>query len=78
LLVEAARLNGEGACHGLYCSLAQRAASVEHLLGHMHPLLAREGWLVVFDRKPDRSWSRKISRETEALPTGEIIHVLSC
>jgi hypothetical protein len=40
------------------------AHSYEQILGYMDGLLEKEGWLLVFDRSPDKSWNRKISWET--------------
>jgi hypothetical protein len=39
------------------------AASQEQLLGYMDGLPAKEGWLLIFDSKPEKSWSEKISWE---------------
>jgi hypothetical protein len=44
----------------------------------MDPLLVREGWLILFDRQPDRSWLKKLSWETVTMPDGEVIHVVGC
>jgi hypothetical protein len=38
--------------------------SYEQILGYMDSLLEKEGWLLVFDCSPDKSWIRKISWET--------------
>jgi type II secretory pathway predicted ATPase ExeA len=54
------------------------AASFRQLLAYMEPLLVKEGWLVVFDRKSDKSWAQKISWKTETMKTGETIHVVNC
>ena len=55
-----------------------KAASRAQLVGYMDRLLANEGWLVVFDRNPDKSWTKKIGWETVTEPTGQIIHVVGC
>jgi hypothetical protein len=55
-----------------------RAESREQLLRYMDHLLAKEGWLVVFDRESNKSWPEKITWETELLPTGQVIHVVGC
>jgi hypothetical protein len=38
---------------------------------------AREGWLVIFDRKSGKSWDEKIYWRTEKLPQGRI-HIVGC
>jgi hypothetical protein len=48
------------------------------LLGYMDRLLADEGWLVVFDREPKKSWSEKITWETTIDRKGKTIHVVVC
>jgi hypothetical protein len=54
------------------------AASQKQLLGYMDPLLQREGWLLIFDRKPDKSWLKKIRWKTETMKDGAVIHVAGC
>jgi hypothetical protein len=54
------------------------AASQEQLLRYMDGLLVKEGWLLIFDRKPEKSWSEKITWETVTVPTGQTIHVVGC
>jgi hypothetical protein len=48
------------------------------LLSYMDRLLTDEGWLVVFDRGPDKSWSEKITWETTIDQKGKTIHVVGC
>ena len=54
------------------------AKSKKQILGYMDRLLVNEGWLLVFDRKSDKSWARKITWETETMPSGQVIHVAGC
>jgi hypothetical protein len=50
---------------------------VEQLAGYMKRLGCEEGWLVVFDRRPEVSWDTKIFWETRSV--GErMIHVVGC
>ncbi|MDR1312932.1 MAG: hypothetical protein LBQ12_04355 [Deltaproteobacteria bacterium] len=51
--------------------------SVKRILGHMDECGSPEGWLVVFDRSPGKSWDEKISWETLDR-NGKIIHVVGC
>jgi hypothetical protein len=53
-------------------------ASQEQLLGYMDGLLVKEGWLMIFDRKSEKSWAEKITWETVTAPTGQTIHVVGC
>jgi hypothetical protein len=54
------------------------AKSQEQILRYMDGLLVKEGWLVIFDRKSDKSWTKKITWETVTMPEGQIIHVVGC
>jgi hypothetical protein len=54
------------------------AKSQKQLLGYMDPLLQREGWLLIFDRKSDMSRLKKLSWETVTMTEGEVIHVVGC
>ncbi|MDR0620281.1 MAG: hypothetical protein LBJ61_00120 [Deltaproteobacteria bacterium] len=38
------------------------------ILGYMDRLLVNEGWLLIFDSKSDKSWAKKITWITEAIP----------
>jgi type II secretory pathway predicted ATPase ExeA len=53
-----------------------RQASQEQLLGYMDDMKAKEGWLIFFDKKSDRSWSLKKKLEDIAISENRIIHVL--
>jgi hypothetical protein len=55
-----------------------RAQSLEQTLRYMDGLLVNEGWLVVFDRKSEKSWKDKITWDTKIMPNGETIHVVDC
>jgi hypothetical protein len=39
---------------------------------------AKEGWLVIFDRDPQKPWEEKIAWTTESLPDGKVVHVVGC
>lgn len=50
---------------------------VEQLAGYMERLGCMEGWLVVFDRRPEVAWDTKIFWETRRM--GEkVLHVVGC
>ncbi|MDR1871685.1 MAG: hypothetical protein LBS60_07135, partial [Deltaproteobacteria bacterium] len=55
-----------------------RAKSLEQTLRYMDGLLVNEGWLVVFDRKSEKSWKDKITWDTKTMPNGATIHVVGC
>jgi hypothetical protein len=42
----------------------------------MDGFLTDEVWLVVFDRQPKKSWTKKISWETMTKPTMHITHAI--
>ena len=73
-------------CAGRACPLELKlkgnqdslAASQERLLGYMDRLLADEGWLVIFDRTSEKSWSEKITWETVTASSGRTIHIVGC
>jgi hypothetical protein len=39
---------------------------------------AKEGWLVIFDRDPGKSWDEKITWTAESLPDGGMVQVVGC
>ena len=55
-----------------------RAEGLEQTARYMARCGAAEGWLVIFDRKPGKSWDEKITWATEAIPDGKTIHVVGC
>ena len=54
------------------------ADSQRQLLGYMDRFLTDEGWLVIFDRKSEKSWREKTSWETVVFPARRTIHVVGC
>ena len=50
---------------------------IEQLSGYMDTIGEQEGWLVVFDRRPEISWDDKIQWDTQ-LVDGKIINVVLC
>ena len=55
------------------------ADGIEQLSGYMDTLGTDEGWLIVFDRRPDLSWDEKIFRRKEKTIDGRgAIHLLGC
>jgi hypothetical protein len=52
-------------------------ASLEQIRKYMDGCGAREGWLVIFDRKSKKPWEAKISWETREVD-GAIIHLVGC
>ena len=55
-----------------------RTEGLEQTAGYMERCGAKEGWLVIFDRRPGKSWDGKIAWATEARPDGKTIHVVGC
>jgi hypothetical protein len=55
-----------------------KAASRRQLLDYMDRLLAKEGWLLVFDRQSEKDWDQKISWNTVKETRGRTIHVVGC
>ena len=55
-----------------------RAEGLEQTAEYMDRCGATEGWLVIFDRNPKKSWNEKITWSTESGPGGKIIHVVGC
>jgi hypothetical protein len=55
-----------------------RERGLEQLAEYMDSCGAREGWLVIFDRTPDKPWEEKISWDSESLPGGRTIQVAGC
>ncbi|MCX7048757.1 MAG: AAA-like domain-containing protein [Candidatus Sumerlaeota bacterium] len=51
---------------------------IEQLRGYMDTIGAREGWLILFDRRPKISWRQKISWKTHKLSGGIAIHCVGC
>jgi hypothetical protein len=54
------------------------AESKKQILSYMDRLLVNEGWLLIFDRKSDKSWTKKITWETDKQPQGQVVHVVGC
>jgi hypothetical protein len=70
-----------GKAYPLELKLASSKAvreGLEQLDGYMDACGASEGWLVVFDRAPGKSWDEKISWATEKLPDGKTAHIAGC
>ena len=55
-----------------------RAEGLEQMAAYMDRCGATEGWLVIFDRGPGRSWDEKITWDTVALPPAKTVHVVGC
>jgi hypothetical protein len=55
---------------------AIRAKSLEQLLGYMNHLLTKEGWPVVFDRQPNRDWTKEATWEEKSYPDGQRIYII--
>ncbi|NCC52104.1 MAG: ATP-binding protein [Spartobacteria bacterium] len=49
---------------------------LEQLSGYLGTLGLKEGWLVIFDRRPDVSWDEKIYVREETDDTGRILYVI--
>ncbi len=50
---------------------------LEQMIRYLDKLGETEGWLVLFDRRPNKTWEEKISWKTESL-NGKTIHVVGC
>jgi hypothetical protein len=50
---------------------------IEQLSDYMDSLGEKEGWLVVFDQKTDKSWDEKIFWKTHDI-NGKTLHVVGC
>jgi hypothetical protein len=55
-----------------------KADSLDQILGYMNRSLAKQGWLVIFDRKSHKTWAKKLTWETKNAPDDQIIHVVGC
>lgn len=53
------------------------AEGLEQLAGYMDACGAREGWLVIFDRRPERSWDERIGWKTIESDR-RTIHIVRC
>ncbi|GHU95025.1 hypothetical protein FACS1894156_4010 [Bacteroidia bacterium] len=51
---------------------------IVQLARYMDTLGSAEGWLLVFDRRPDRTWGEKIFTRTETTPDGKMITIVGC
>jgi hypothetical protein len=47
------------------------------LAEYLDSLGIKEGWLVIFDRRPDIPWQEKIGEHAQTLPDGKTIHVFT-
>jgi RecB family endonuclease NucS len=54
-----------------------REESLEQLSGYLDTSREKEAWLVVFDRKRDKSWEEKLTWETTKYKE-KIIHIVGC
>jgi hypothetical protein len=50
----------------------------KQILRYMERLLAKEGWLVIFDRKSNKSWGEKFIWDTMTTPECQTIHIVGC
>ncbi len=50
---------------------------LEQMNRYLDKLGENEGWLILFDRRPNKTWEEKISWKTESL-NGKTIHVVGC
>ena len=54
-----------------------REQGIEQLAGYMDRLNLEEGWLVLFDRRPEQDWDQKIYQDTSHV-RDKTIHILGC
>jgi hypothetical protein len=52
--------------------------SLKQTAGYMDTFGVKEGWLVVFDRNPKKSWDEKIFWKDNALSDGKLVHIVGC
>jgi hypothetical protein len=52
-------------------------SGIEQLGAYMDACGAREGWLVIFDRRPDSPWDQRIGWKTVA-QDGRTLHIVGC
>ena len=50
---------------------------LEQMNRYLDKLGETEGWLILFDRRPNKTWEEKISWKTESL-NNKTIHVVGC
>jgi hypothetical protein len=55
-----------------------RMEGLEQLSAYCDLCGQSEGWLVIFDRNPDRSWDDKITWEICQAPAGRTLHLVGC
>lgn len=48
---------------------------ITQLCGHLDSVGAREGWLIIFDQRPDRSWEQRLWREEQCI-NGYTLNIL--
>jgi hypothetical protein len=58
-------------------STKTKAEGTGQLAGYLDTLGEREGWLVIFDRRPKTAWSRKLFWE-DVKKGGKKIHIAGC
>ncbi|MBU0763413.1 MAG: ATP-binding protein [Bacteroidetes bacterium] len=61
----------------LYYSPKTEAQGLEQLSGYMDTLGEKTGWLLIFDRRADKTWDEKIYWKTES-KEGKTIHIVGC
>jgi hypothetical protein len=55
-----------------------RERGLEQLERYLDHCGAEDGWLVIFDRKTEKSWDDRIFWRTETLPGGKTAHIVGC
>jgi hypothetical protein len=55
-----------------------RESDKAEIFGLMDRRLVQEGRLVIIDRKPTKSWSKRLAWNTEAVEAGQTIRVAGC
>ena len=50
---------------------------IEQISRYMETLGCAEGWLVIFDREPEKSWDEKIFQKTETI-NNKTVHIFGC
>ncbi|MDR0515857.1 MAG: hypothetical protein LBH25_08645, partial [Fibromonadaceae bacterium] len=61
----------------LYKSVKTVKESTEQILKYMERVGSKEGWVVIFDRTPKKSWSKKLYMK-EVKQAGKKITIFGC
>jgi len=69
---------GESFNSGIYKRVKTIKDSIEQILTYMDKVGSKEGWVVIFDRTPKKSWSKKLYMKEVKLAAGKKITIFGC